>query len=53
MTYVYQFVAEQSGVGAASVLPLSAAKAPNNVLAAALARNPMFKEAGYLVPGVR
>jgi hypothetical protein len=53
VTYVYQFVAEQSGVQAERLFNFSDSKAPPSTLAAALARHPMFSEAGYLLPGER
>lgn len=53
VAYVYQFVAEQSGVAAGKLFNLSAAKVPPSTLASTLAQHPMFAEAGYLMPGER
>jgi hypothetical protein len=53
VAYVYQFVAEQSGVGARRVFNLSDAKVPPATLATALVGNSLFQEAGYLFPGER
>jgi hypothetical protein len=53
VTYVYQFVAEQSGVAARKVFNVSDAKVPPATLATALVGHPLFQEAGYLFPGER
>jgi hypothetical protein len=53
VVYVYQFVAEQSGVSAASLFNMRDAKVEPSALAASLQRHPMFSEAGYLMPKER
>lgn len=53
VTYVYQFVAEQSGISAGRLFLMSDAKVPPSTLASALADHPMFAEVGYLLPGER
>lgn len=53
VTYVYQFVAEQSGISAGRLFNISDAKVPPSTLASVLVRHPMFGEVGYLMPGAR
>jgi hypothetical protein len=53
VVYVYQFVAEQSRVGAAAAFNMRDAKVEPSALAASLQRHPMFVEAGYLMPKER
>ena len=53
VVYVYQFVAEQSGMRAASMFNEDAAKTPPTKLASLLATHPQFSEHGWLLPGQR
>jgi hypothetical protein len=53
VVYVYQFVAEQNGVAAESVFNSADAKVEPSALASMLARNVLFGEEGYLMPGER
>jgi len=53
VVYVYQFVAEQCGVAAASLFQVSDAKVHPSALAAKLKRHPLFREAGWLMPSQR
>ncbi|TVR53821.1 MAG: hypothetical protein EA425_03045 [Puniceicoccaceae bacterium] len=53
VVYVYQFAAEQAGLGAGSLFNLSDAKVSPSVLASLLATHPSFAEIGYLMPGER
>lgn len=53
VVYVYQFVAEQCGIPAATVFNLQDAKVPPSRLASYLQGHAMFKEAGYMLPKER
>jgi len=53
VVFVYQFVAEQNGLSAATVFDYSDAKSPPSKVAASLVANALFVEAGYLVPNER
>lgn len=53
VVYVYQWAAQQSGLGAKGVFDLSDAKATPSVLASKLVGNPQFTEAGYMLPNER
>ncbi len=53
VVYVYQYVAEQCGVGASKVFNFSDAKMPPSVLASALVSHPLFAGVGYLMPNER
>jgi hypothetical protein len=53
VVYVFQFVAEQCGTGAATLFPFSDAKVPPSQLAAHLQNHPLFTEAGWLFPNER
>jgi len=53
VVYVYQFVAEQCGLPAASTFSLAAAKVPPSTLATHLAASGRFTEVGWLVPNER
>ena len=53
VVYVYQFVAEQCGMPAATVFNLQDAKVSPSRLASYLQGHAMFKEAGYMMPKER
>lgn len=53
VVYVYQFVAEQCGIPAATVFNLQDAKVSPSRLASYLQSHPLFQEAGYLMPKER
>lgn len=53
VVYVYQYVAEQSGVTSSRLFNFSDAKVHPSRLAASLAAHPLFNEIGYLMPGQR
>jgi hypothetical protein len=53
VVYVYQFVAEQSGVAASRVFNMSDAKASPSALASILQGNGAFKELGYMISNER
>ncbi len=53
VVYVYQFVGEQCGVPARSIFPIDDVKAHPSALAAQLVGNPLFHEAGWLLPNER
>ena len=53
MVYVFQFVAEQNGIPAASLFAASDAKTSPSNLATRLQGHAFFTEAGYLAPGER
>jgi hypothetical protein len=53
VVYVYQFVAEQSGVAAATLFSNDDAKASPSSLATSLNRHRLFSEVGYLMPNQR
>jgi hypothetical protein len=53
VVFVYQFVAEQNGIGASSLFPLRDAKVSPSTLASLLQANPQFGEAGYMMPNER
>ncbi len=53
VVYVYQFVAAQSGVAAASLFNMRDGKVSPSTLAATLQGHPLFEEVGYLMPGER
>jgi hypothetical protein len=53
VTYVYQFVAEQNNISAASLFNMSDARVSPSTLASLLTKNPWFKEAGYMMPRQR
>jgi hypothetical protein len=53
VVYVYQFVAEQCGIPAATLFNLQDAKVSPSKLASYLQGHPMFKEAGYMMPKER
>lgn len=53
VVYVYQYVAEQSGVAASRVFGMSDAKASPSALAGILQKNAAFKEVGYMISNER
>jgi hypothetical protein len=53
VVYVYQFVAEQCGLPAATLFNLQDAKVSPSRLASYLQGHAMFKEAGYMMPKER
>lgn len=53
VVYVYQFVAEQCGLSAATVFNLQDAKVSPSRLASYLQGHAMFKETGYMMPKER
>lgn len=53
VVYVYQYVAEQNGISAATLFRLSDAKVPPSTLAALLQGHSLFQEIGYLMPNER
>ena len=53
VVFVYQFVAEQCGMAAASMFNFADAKVPPSTLAATLERHPAFAEAGYVLAAER
>lgn len=53
VVYVYQFVAEQNGMSAATLFNYADAKVAPSRLAAALQGHRLFAEAGYVMPGER
>jgi hypothetical protein len=53
VVYLYQFVAEQNGIAAATLFNIRDAKVSPATLAALLQSNGYFAEAGYLIPKER
>jgi len=53
VVHVYQFVAEQNGIPAASVFSLRDAKVSPSTLASMLQANANFDDAGYVMPNER
>jgi hypothetical protein len=53
VVYVYQWATEQSGLASETVFSLSDAKATPSLLASKLVDNPLFTEAGYMLPHER
>jgi len=51
--YVYQFVAEQNGISAATLFHGNDARISPSTLASLLQGNPWFEEAGYVMPNER
>ena len=53
VVYVFQFVAEQNGIPAASYFALRDGKISPSTLASMLQSSTMFTEARYMMPGER
>jgi hypothetical protein len=53
VVFVYQFVAEQSGIPAAALFNVNDAKVAPSELAAKLQHHRYFKEVGYMMPNQR
>ena len=53
VAYVYQFVAEQSGIPGKTIFNEAAAKVPPTKLASMIAQNPHFTEVGWMLPDQR
>ncbi len=53
VVYVYQFVAQQSGMAASQVFNISDAKASPSLLASSLQNNAAFQEVGYMISNER
>jgi hypothetical protein len=53
VVYVYQFVAEQNGITAATLFNFSDAKVNPSILATSLMTHQLFTEVGYLMPNER